>query len=99
MPSIIIDPSLPSKPSSIGCNSNYLCSSPQVKVKNQVFVANCGNEFSVSSQLNADSGSTGTYIAIRDTNNLTEVQPCTPNSRIGVMVANGQTIFSKHTVC
>jgi hypothetical protein len=66
-------------------------------MQNQVFVADRGNEFSVSSQLNADSGSTGTYIAVRDTDNLTEVDTCTHASRIGVMVANGHTIFSSHT--
>jgi hypothetical protein len=97
MPPIIIAPSLIPNPSSIGCDSNSSRSAPHVENKNQALAADRGNEFSVSRQINADSGSSGTYIAVRDVSNLTDVQPSTQASRIGVMVANGQTIFSTHT--
>jgi hypothetical protein len=96
-PFSIIAPALPSNLSSIRCDSNSLGSAGHGEVNNKAFAADRGNEFSVSSQLNADSGSSGTYIAVRDTNNITDLQMCTPASRIGVMVANGQTIFSTHT--
>ena len=59
--------------------------------------ANSANNFSVPKKINADSGSTGTYIAVRDKHFLTDVQPCTNVSRVGVKVANGQTIMSSHT--
>ena len=97
MPPLIIAPALPTNPSSILCDNNSLSFVHQAEKKNQVFIADRGLEFSVSSKLNADSGSTGTYIAVRETNKLTEVEPCTHASRIGVMVANGHTIFSSHT--
>ena len=96
-PPLIIAPSLSFNHSCVPRDSNSSRSAAQVENQNQVFVADRGNEFSVSSKLNADSGSTGTYIAVRDTNNITEVQPFTPASRIGVMVANGHTIVSTHT--
>jgi hypothetical protein len=97
MPPPIIAPSLSSNFVCTPCDSNSLGNSHQVGQKNKVFSADRGDDFSVSNKLNADSGSTGTYIAVRDTDNITEVKPCTPASRIGVMVANGQTIFSTHT--
>ena len=93
----LIAPALPSNPLSICCDDKSLPCVHQAEMKNQVFVADRGSEFSVSSELNADSGSTGTYIAVKDTCNITDLQMCTPASRIGVMVANGQTIFSTHT--
>ena len=96
-PPLIIAPSLSSNHSFIPCDSNSSSSVHQVQNNNNAFVADRGKEVSVSGQLNADSGSTGTYIAIRDVSNLTDVQPSTNASRIGVTVANGQTIFSTHT--
>ena len=96
-PPLIIAPSLSANLSFIPCDSNSLGSTSLAKMQNQSFAADRGENFSVSSQLNADSGSSGTYIAIRDSNNLTDVQPCTVASRIGVTVANGHTIFSTHT--
>ena len=96
-PPLIIAPSLSANLSFIPCDSNSLGSTSMAKMQNQSFAADRGNEFSVSSQINADSGSSGTYIAVRDVSNLTDVQPSTHASRIGVMVANGQTIFSTHT--
>jgi hypothetical protein len=56
-----------------------------------------GNAFSVSGKINADSGSSGTYVAIRDSSALVDVRATTQSSRIGVMVANGETMFSSHT--
>ena len=97
MPPPIIAPSLSSNLVCIHCDSNSLGNSHQCGQKNEVFSADRGNDSSVSNKLNADSGSSGTYIAVCDTEKLTEVKPCTPASRIGVMVANGQTIFSTHT--
>ena len=93
-PHSIIAPSLSSNISFIPRDSNSLCNSNQM---NKVFSADRGDEFSVSSKMNADSGSSGTYIAVKDSSKITDVQLCTPASRIGVMVANGQTIFSTHT--
>ena len=92
-PTLIIAPTLSSNLSCVPCDSNSLSSAGQGEVKNKAFIADRGKEFSVSSQLNADSGSSGTYIAVRDTNNITDLQMCTPASGIGVMVANGHTIF------
>ena len=63
-----------------------------------VINADRGKDFSVSNKLNADSGSTGTYIAVKDTCKITDLQMCTPASRIGVMVANGETIFQRTRV-
>ena len=51
---------------------------------------------SVSRKLNADSGSSGTYIAVRDISALTDIRPSTSTSRIGVTVANGSTMYSSH---
>ena len=62
-----------------------------------VHSASSANNFSGSGKINADSGSTGTYIAVRDKNALTDIQPCTAFSRISVTVANGQNILSSHT--
>ena len=62
-----------------------------------VHSAHSANSFSGSQKFNADSGSTGTYLAVRDKHVLTDIQPCTGNSRISVKVANGQNIISSHT--
>ena len=97
MPPQTIAPALPTNPSSILCDNNSLPFVHQVKNKNNAFAADRGENFSVSSQLNADSGSTGTFIAVKDTGQITDLKMCTPASRIGVMVANGHTIFSTHT--
>ena len=63
---------------------------------NYSLAADRGSSFSVSRKMNADSGSSGTYVAIRDSHFLTDVRATTENSRIGVTVANGETIFSSH---
>ena len=81
-PPLIIAPSTSSNLSFIPCDSNSLGSAGHGEVNNKAFAADRGNEFSVSSQINADSGSSGTYIAVRNTNNITDLQMCTPPSRI-----------------
>ena len=65
--------------------------------KNEEPAADRGNAFSVAGQINADSGSSGTYVSIRDSSALFDVRATTQSSRIDVTVANGETIFSSHT--
>ena len=49
-----------------------------------------------SNLANADSGATGSYIAMRDTKCLNSVVPCTVATQVSVQVANGQVIVSSH---
>jgi hypothetical protein len=46
---------------------------------------------------NADSGASGNYVAVRDTNCLHNVILCSSTSKILVQVANYQTNVSRHT--
>ena len=63
-PPLMIAPCMSSNNAFIPCDSNSSCNSNQV---NKVFSADRGDKFSVSSKMNADSGSSGTYIAVKDT--------------------------------
>ena len=49
-----------------------------------------------SHQANADSGSSGIYIAVQDINCLSDIQPCNDNNKIHVTVANGHIIESSY---
>ena len=76
-------------------NDNKFASTSTSKTKEPAVSSD--SSFSVSRQLNADSGSSGTYICVRDISALTDIQPSTSTSRIGVTVADGNTMFSSHT--
>ena len=76
-------------------NNNKFASASTSETKRPT--VDTGTSFSVSRQFNADSGSSGTYVAVRDSSSLSDVRATTESSRIGVTVANGETIFSSHT--
>ena len=76
----------------------HVISSQYTNLCNNSFVQSAANEISVSvDSINADSGSSGNYISIRDIKYLTQLQPCTDATRISVKVANGQVIHSSHS--
>jgi hypothetical protein len=50
----------------------------------------------ISGVANADSGSSGVYIATRDISCLSNVESCNNFNKINVTVANGQSIASSH---
>ena len=49
-----------------------------------------------SNLANADTGASGTYIALRDIKCISNVIPCSPANQVPVQVANGQKILSSH---
>ena len=75
----------------------HVISSQYTNLSNNSFVQSTANNISISvDSLNADSGSSGNYVSIRDMKYLTQLQPCTNSTRISVKVANGQVIHSSH---
>ena len=78
-------------------HNNFPSATTKIITRNEEPTVDRGNALSVSGKINADSGSSGTYVAIRDSSALVDVRATTQSSRIGVMVANGETMFSSHT--
>ena len=70
--------------------------SGQKTSKNMFLSASSANISATSHVVNADSGSSGIYIAVKDTNCLIDVQQCTKQNKIQVTVANGHNIESSH---
>ena len=78
-------------------NSSYQKAPPGFSKANHAVPNSNAVPVNTAQTANADSGASGNYVAVRDTNCLHNVIPCSSTSKILVQVANNQTIVSSHT--
>ena len=82
-------------------NSNAPQTNPSITMYNHPppgfnYCSNTAMAVSNSNPANADTGASGTYIAMRDIECIQNITPCSATSRISVQVANGQIISLSH---